>query len=723
MSLPPAKTAPSVGGLPWLGPAFALMRDPYRWWARQYQRLGPVYRLKLPTDREPWIAIAGREANELMARDGHRLFDQAATYPKAREVLGTDMHPSFTEGAVQRHLRRQVAPGFSRQAAGPHLPAMTAWVRDHIDTWAAGQKIRVTEQTARLGLNCISLFATGKPLDADTEAVRRYAIIFTGVIAMGWPLALFRWPWIRRTRDGLDELIARRLAEHRELPPGRARPPDYFDFLLRGTLPNGEPLPERVRVVFGQIPFKNMGVYAGRVMNHVLVQLVQRPEVLEAVQPEIDRVLADDEITLEEIASMDVLRATVKETLRMLPTAVALQRTVAEPFEFGGYQFEVGDHLFTPLSVTHFLPEYFPEPDRFDIERFAPERAEDLQRFVYNPFGVGNHSCVAQGVFEALTMVVVGSILHRWRLTAPYRLKTRIDALPGPVSRHRMRVVERREIAPPVGQRRFSPTQRYSLSAALLDAIDEAPEVILADGERLFSQGDPADRLYFIIDGRLAITRDDPDSDELIHLATLGPGDVVGEIGILHGVPRTANVTAQGRVNLMAVEGELFWRAVVENDITALELGELAMRRHAGALIASRFSQGDVSGVPRLGGGRVDELEIGPDCDLFMRGDPAELFYLLVEGELDEYIETPAGGLRLLRSYRAPDCFGDEGLLEGRPRETLVRAGDSGARMLTISRQAFANMSRNREPRAGTSLVGTSLVSSVLAALDDDDEG
>src|SRR5690606_19865008 len=132
-------------------------------------------------------------------------------------------------------------------------------------------------------------------------------------------------------------------------------------------------LPERVRVVFGQIPFKNMGVYAGRVMNHVLMELVQRPEVLKRVQPEIDRVFADDELTLEEIASMEATQAAVKETLRLLPTAVALQRTVAEPFEFGGYEFEVGDRLFTPLSVTHFMEEFFPEPLEFDIDRFFPD--------------------------------------------------------------------------------------------------------------------------------------------------------------------------------------------------------------------------------------------------------------------------------------------------------------------------------------------------------------
>ena len=105
-------------------------------------------------------------------------------------------------------------------------------------------------------------------------------------------------------------------------------------------------------------------------------------------------------------------------------------------------------------------------------------------------------------------MVVVGMILHRWTLEAPYEMRTVLNAVPGPDPRHEMRVIERRKVAPPPGKRRRSPTQRYSLSAALLDAIDGAPERTLAAGELLFAQGDEAHELFFILDGRLRVFAD-----------------------------------------------------------------------------------------------------------------------------------------------------------------------------------------------------------------------
>ena len=697
-TLPSASTAPHAPSLPLLGSGVQLLRDPYRWWARQYQALGPVFRLEIPTDRFKWIAIAGREANELVARDGHRLFDQSLTYPRAKVGLKTPTHPSITEGKLQRHLRRQVSPGFSRQAVSPHLPAMTAWVRRYVDRWRSGQRFNVTEELARLGLNCISIFATGRDIGEATEDYRRYAIVFTGVLAMNWPMATLRWPWVKRAREGLDQMIVERFAEHERVPPGEQRQPDYFDFISRGTLPDGSPLPERVKIVFGQIPFKNMGVYAGRVMNHVLVQLVQRPEVLARVQPEIDQTLADDEVTLEEIAGMNMFRAAIKETLRILPTAVALQRTVCEPFEFAGYRFSVGDRLFLPLSATHFLPEFFPHPDRFDIDRYDLKRAEDRQRFVYNPFGLGNHACVAQGVFESIMIVVVGTILHRWRLDARYSLRTVVDALPGPWPFHKMRIVARRDAAPAPGKRRRSPTQRDALSAALRDRIEGAPELHLEDGQQLFAQGDEPDKLYFILSGQLRIVRE-RDNGEDLHLATLGGGEVVGEIGVLHGLPRSASVAAEGQTTLLVVDSNTFWDAVVQNDITAVELGDLAMRRHASTVIAAVLDSGR---TPRLSeDGEVEEIELGPYMDIYRRGQPAEYFYVLIQGNAEELADGGEGEPRVLHEFAAPDCFGEIGLLRGRPRASTVRSGSEGARILRLDRVVFGQLTDQSEARTG----------------------
>jgi hypothetical protein len=89
---------------------------------------------------------------------------------------------------------------------------------------------------------------------------------------------------------------------------------------------------------------------------------------------------------------------------------------------------------------------------RFDIDRFYPGRSPERVPHVYNPFGLGHHGCVARAIFEPITMLIVGSALHRWQLEARYRLRTIVDALPGPWPFHRMGVVARRHPTRPSGR-------------------------------------------------------------------------------------------------------------------------------------------------------------------------------------------------------------------------------------------------------------------------------
>ena len=64
------------------------------------------------------------------------------------------------------------------------------------------------------------------------------------------------------------------------------------------------------------------------------------------------------------------------ESLRLHPIAPGITRTVATPFEFGGFELEEGAIILVAMSVPHFLDEVFPDPTRFDTGRFEEPRAE-----------------------------------------------------------------------------------------------------------------------------------------------------------------------------------------------------------------------------------------------------------------------------------------------------------------------------------------------------------
>jgi CRP-like cAMP-binding protein len=99
-------------------------------------------------------------------------------------------------------------------------------------------------------------------------------------------------------------------------------------------------------------------------------------------------------------------------------------------------------------------------------------------------------------------------------------------------------------------------------------------------GKRLFQQGDPADAAYLIIDGEAEVIAETPSGP--VTLATLKPNEIVGEIGILCDVPRTATVRAKNRLVALRISKDPFMRMVREFPTMAISImQELAHRLEA----------------------------------------------------------------------------------------------------------------------------------------------
>jgi hypothetical protein len=97
--------------------------------------------------------------------------------------------------------------------------------------------------------------------------------------------------------------------------------------------------------------------------------------------------------------------------------------------------------------------------------------------------------------------------------------------------------------------------------ASLENAAGHLVRIPITAGEVVIRQGEPADRFYHVLDGRLAVTQVDATGEER-KLRTLVPDDLFGEIGLLRRVPRTATVTAETDGELLALYGDRFLELV-----------------------------------------------------------------------------------------------------------------------------------------------------------------
>ena len=689
--MPDAREAPLLPGLPLLGNALAANEDPCRFFAKGYTALGPVFRVSYPG--RVLIVLAGLEANERFARDGGRLFDAAATYARVTRELGTSELPNAVDGEAHADLRGLLAPSLSAQALEPFAPRLLRRVEDHARAWADGAVLGAADAIEPLVQDLVAICATSRPLPPGLSAdVRLYGTLMgaVGVGAAG-PEWLMYTPPVRRARARLAAFVEAALAEHESSPPGPHRDADLLDALLQIGRARPERFPPPVQAALGLLPFKNAGIYLYRLVSFVMYELCRSETLFERVLAEVDGAWATGTPDLGVLRRLRTLHAVVHEALRLHPMAIALPRVVREGFTLGGHDVVAGTTVYLAGPVTHFLPEVFAEPDRFDPDRFGPARNEHRRPYVYAPFGLGGHACMARSWSTSLAALVVAGILHTVRLElAPPGYRIRVRAFPNPIPEavFRMRVRGQRE--PGLG-REVARSVEDELSAALgrigpdaqAGVFAQLTTVELSAGATVFRQGEAADRFFLVRRGEVEVVLE---PDRVV--ARLGPGSHFGEIGILQGVPRTATVRAATDVTLLALGRDAFNQLAVDGELTRTEIARLLERRAVMTALAHALPAVDAAVLSRLG--PACEQRVVPMGTVVIRqGAPADRFYVLTAGRVEVSNAHPSGADIVVAELVAPDHFGEIGLLEGRPRTASVRVVGGPATLLALDRDGL----------------------------------
>ena len=109
-------------------------------------------------------------------------------------------------------------------------------------------------------------------------------------------------------------------------------------------------------------------------------------------------------------------RRAIEESLRLYPPAWGFSRQALGDDEIGGYVVARGSLVFLIPFVVHRRPKLWPDPDRFDPGRFAPEQEAARPRFAYIPFGGGPRGCIGSQFAMMEAQLIVAAIAQRYRI-------------------------------------------------------------------------------------------------------------------------------------------------------------------------------------------------------------------------------------------------------------------------------------------------------------------
>jgi cytochrome P450 len=139
-------------------------------------------------------------------------------------------------------------------------------------------------------------------------------------------------------------------------------------------------------------------------------------QVQDRIIDEVDR-LGGKIVEFADIARLKYLEMAVKESMRLYPaTGLLYSREPKEDIELGGHRLKRGSWIFIAPIVVQRDPAYFPDPEKFDPERFAPGRENDIVPYSFLNFGAGPRVCVGRNLATMEITLVAATILQRFRM-------------------------------------------------------------------------------------------------------------------------------------------------------------------------------------------------------------------------------------------------------------------------------------------------------------------
>jgi cytochrome P450 len=153
--------------------------------------------------------------------------------------------------------------------------------------------------------------------------------------------------------------------------------------------------------------------------------LARHPEIYARLQAEADAAAPGGRSTprFEDLARLSYTLQVFKEAMRLYPPAYALARQAMEDVEIAGYHIPRRAIVLLSPYLLHRDPAVFPDPERFEPDRFTPDAERARPRHAYLPFGGGPRVCIGSAFALMEGQIVLATLARRvtLRLAAPDR--------------------------------------------------------------------------------------------------------------------------------------------------------------------------------------------------------------------------------------------------------------------------------------------------------------
>ncbi|MFY0566911.1 cytochrome P450 [Archangium lansingense] len=413
-----------MSGVPLVSALPRLLKDRFEFLEAARQRIGDIYTLDLGFS-DAIILSHPRHVQHVLVDHARKYFKGGAIWESMRTFLGNGLPVS--EGEFWKRQRRMIQPAFHHQRLIALTEKMVEAIDESLASWEqaakTGAPFDIAGAFSRMTMNVMVRAMFGSGLEAgEAERVGQALAYIIDYLMVGMMTkSLPEWlPIPGRARyqqavQYIDEVVLRIIERGR----ASAEEDNLLSLLLHAVdtesgerMTNAQLRDEAVSLFVAGYETTAVGLaWAFHLMT-------RHPEVFQRLRTEVDEVLGQRVPGFADLRPLTHARNVLQESLRLYPPAYWIPRTATEEDEIDGYRIPAGKMVVAFTYIIHHNPDVWEQPERFDPDRFTPERSEGRHKQAWIPFGAGQRLCIGREFSLMEGQLILARIAQRYDVSA-----------------------------------------------------------------------------------------------------------------------------------------------------------------------------------------------------------------------------------------------------------------------------------------------------------------
>jgi cytochrome P450 len=348
----------------------------------------------------------------------------------SKRLLGNGLVTSEGEyHDLQRHL---IQPTFYPKRIKSYSDMMIKQANDMCNSWHDGAILDIHKEMTKLTLAIICKTVLGYDIDPEHDEVGDALLTcmkYFNRLLMPFGELIEKIPLLpinkgfQKAKKDLDSIVYSIIKEHRKKLDKGDDTESHDDLLL--TLLQAQDEEAGIgRMTDEQLRDEVMTIFlaghetTANALTWTYYLLSENPLIETRLQEELYSTFGNSRtpITVDDVPKLQYTEKILTESMRLFPPAWALGRQAIDDYKVGGYSVPKGSIILMSQYVMHRDPRYFPEPDRFNPDRWTEEFKKQLPRFSYFPFGGGIRGCIGEPFAWLEGILLIATICRQWRL-------------------------------------------------------------------------------------------------------------------------------------------------------------------------------------------------------------------------------------------------------------------------------------------------------------------